>query len=179
MRSLKPRLRAPRKPGRRAADAATATPTAATTARAARRAGKPRRDPAPSRAAYRLHRLWLTPLVRRAVKVGLPLGLLAALVGGWFAQDANREALRDKVAEIRRSIEERPEFMVNLMAIDGASATIADDIREIVPVDFPISSFDLDLDGTEVVAEAALPDDLAVALRHVEKHTKTHRHQCD
>ncbi len=147
MRSLKPRLRAPRKPGRRAADAATATPTAATTARAARRAGKPRRDPAPSRAAYRLHRLWLTPLVRRAVKVGLPLGLLAALVGGWFAQDANREALRDKVAEIRRSIEERPEFMVNLMAIDGASATIADDIREIVPVDFPISSFDLDLDG--------------------------------
>ena len=37
----------------------------------------------------------------------------------------------------------------------------------------------VDFDGAEVVAEAPLPEDLAVALRHVEKHTKTHRHQCD
>ena len=88
----------------------------------------PRRDPAP-------------------VKVGLPLMLVFGMAAGYFGQIENREALMGKVADLRRSIEERPEFMVNLMAIDGASDTIADDIREIVPVDFPISSFDLDLDG--------------------------------
>lgn len=109
--------------------------------------GTVRRDPAPSRVAYRLHRLWLTPLVRKLVKVGLPLMLVFGMAAGYFGQIENREALMGKVADLRRSIEERPEFMVNLMAIDGASDTIADDIREIVPVDFPISSFDLDLDG--------------------------------
>ncbi len=106
-------------------------------------------DPAPSRTAYRLHRLWLRPLVRRATKIGVPLLLLALPLAWYFGQQANREALRDKVAEIRRSIEERPEFMVNLMAIDGASNTVADDIREILPMDFPISSFDLDLKGMQ------------------------------
>ena len=107
----------------------------------------PRRDPAPSRARYRLHRLWLTPSFRRLVKTGVPtLFVIGALVG-YFGQQENRDAVVEKFAEMRRSIEERPEFMVNLMAIDGASDTISDDIREIVPVDFPISSFDLDLEG--------------------------------
>jgi len=53
--------------------------------------------------------------------------------------------LRVKASEIQRSIQERPEFTVKLMAIDGASEDIAEDIREILPVDFPVSSFDLDL----------------------------------
>jgi cell division protein FtsQ len=109
----------------------------------------PHHDPAPSRMSYRLHRLWLTPLIRRTTKIGVPLLLLALPLAWYFGQQPNREALRDKVAEIRRSIEERPEFMVNLMAIDGASNTIADDIREILPMDFPVSSFDLDLEGMQ------------------------------
>jgi cell division protein FtsQ len=37
--------------------------------------------------------------------------------------------------------------MVNLMAIDGASSTVAADIREVTALDFPVSSFDLDLDA--------------------------------
>ena len=36
-----------------------------------------------------------------------------------------------------------------------------------------------DADGNDVVAEAAMPDDLKVALRHVVKHTSTRRTQCD
>jgi len=106
-----------------------------------------RHDPAPSRIGYRLRRLWLTPLIRQTIRIGLPLVLLASALGWAASQDRYRLAVYDKFAEIRSSIEERPEFQVNLMAIDGASDSIADDIREIVPVDFPISSFDLDLAG--------------------------------
>ena len=36
------------------------------------------RDPAPSRVAYRLHRLWLTPIYRKALRVGLPSILILA-----------------------------------------------------------------------------------------------------
>ena len=32
----------------------------------------PRRDPAPTRLAYRMNRLWLTPLFRAMLHVGLP-----------------------------------------------------------------------------------------------------------
>ncbi|MGR3344690.1 MAG: cell division protein FtsQ/DivIB [Paracoccaceae bacterium] len=110
---------------------------------------RPRRDPAPSRIAYRLQRLWLTPYFRAIIRFGLPVMAAILAVGWFFNQQANRDAITEKIAEIRRSIEERPEFTVNLMAIDGATDAVSDDIREIVPVDFPVSSFDLDLDGMQ------------------------------
>lgn len=105
------------------------------------------RDPAPSRAAYRMNRLWLTPSFRFFMRRIAPVLVVAACVGLWFANDANRTAFTDKIAEAKREIQNRPEFMVKLMAIDGASGELSEDIREIVPVDFPISSFDLDLPG--------------------------------
>ena len=55
-------------------------------------------------------------------------------------------AVRDYAADLRRTIEERPEFTVKLMAIDGAAEEVAEDIREILPIDFPVSSFDLELE---------------------------------
>lgn len=105
------------------------------------------RDPAPSRLAYRAHRLWLTPMVRVFVRFGLPAFILVTAFGWYFGQAENRDWMLSEVADIRRSVEERPEFMVLAMAIDGASPSISDDIREVVPVDFPVSSFDLDLEG--------------------------------
>lgn len=105
----------------------------------------PARDPAPSRTAYRMHRLWLTPIYRRMLRVGLPL-LVAVSAVGWYLSDPDHiRGISEKAAEIRRSIQERPEFMVKLMAIDGASDEIAESIRAVLPVDFPVSSFDLDL----------------------------------
>lgn len=114
--------------------------------RAIRRQSLDRRDPAPSRASYKMHRLWLTPIFQRLLRVGLPVFLISLSTGWYFGKPENRQALHDKVAEVRRSIEVRPEFMVKLMAIDGASVYVAQGIREIIPIDFPISSFDLDLD---------------------------------
>lgn len=108
-----------------------------------------RRDPAPSRLRYRLHRLWLTPLFRWCIRVGLPITVVVTAVAMVWTTDETRFAIQGWVADLRQSIETRPEFMVHVMAIDGASTAVAEDIREIVPVDFPVSSFDLDLEGMQ------------------------------
>jgi len=112
-----------------------------------------RRDPAPSRWAYRFQRLWLTPLFRALLRVGVPV-FTAMFFGGWFFSDvANREALQEKFDDVRASVAERPEFQVKLMAIDGASQELNGDIREVLPIDFPLSSFDLDLEKMQAQIE--------------------------
>lgn len=104
------------------------------------------RDPAPSRMRYRMQRWMLTPGIRTALRIGIPLVIVVGAVGGFLADQDRRDAMMLKIGELRASIEERPEFMVGLMAIDGASPGLSDDIREAVPLDFPVSSFDLDLE---------------------------------
>lgn len=113
----------------------------------------PRTDPAPSRLSYRLHRWMLTPLYRRFIRVGLPVLAVVGLCAGYLGDQARREALIGQVAEIRRQIETRPEFMVNLLAVEGASLGVQEDIREIFPYDLPASSFALDLDAIRVMIE--------------------------
>jgi cell division protein FtsQ len=129
-----------------------------------------KRDPAPSRMAYRFHRLWLTPGFRLSLRAGLPAVLTFAAVAFYFGQDNNRQDFIDRAAEIRRSVEERPEFMVKLMAVDGASDELSADIREVLPLDFPISSFDLDLGAMkdaiqELIAGEGAENNVAQALR--------------
>ncbi|RVV98621.1 FtsQ-type POTRA domain-containing protein [Mesobaculum littorinae] len=102
-------------------------------------------DPAPSVLSYRLQRLYLTPAFRYMMRFGLPILLLALVLFITFAEQARRDAVVMWVNDIKRSIQERPEFMVKMMAVDGASESVAQDIREILPVEFPLSSFDLDL----------------------------------
>ena len=103
-------------------------------------------DPAPSRWAWRMQRLMLTPGFRLMLRAGVPfcVTLLAGTV--YLADDARRTAITDAVADARRAVEERPEFMVKLMQVDGAGEEVAQDIREILPVEFPVSSFHLELD---------------------------------
>lgn len=105
----------------------------------------PKHDPAPSRLSYRMQRWMLTPGVRLMLRIGIPFAVVLAATSGFLASEQRRDALNLFVADIRSSIQERPEFMVSLMAIDGAGLNLAEDIREIVPLDFPISSFDMDL----------------------------------
>ena len=107
----------------------------------------PRIDPAPSRWSYRMQRLMLTPLYRNLLRVGLPFAICFGAVSFYMADESRRDAVVQGVADLREQFETRPEFMVNLLAIDGASTSVAEDIREVVQLDFPISSFDLELDG--------------------------------
>lgn len=104
-----------------------------------------RTDPAPSRWAWRMQRLMLTPGFLLAMRVGLPFAAALGAGSYYLSDEANRAAIRDSVAQARAAIEERPEFMVHLMAIDGAESPLADDIRAALPLDFPVSSFDLDI----------------------------------
>ncbi|MFT5344149.1 MAG: cell division protein FtsQ [Paracoccaceae bacterium] len=106
----------------------------------------PKHDPAPSRLSYRIQRLMLTPGVRLLLRIGIPVAVVFAATSGFLANEQRRDALNQFVAEIRSNIQERPEFMVSLMAIDGAGLNLAEDIRQVVPLDFPISSFDMDLE---------------------------------
>lgn len=124
-----------------------------------------RRDPAPSRWQFRLQRWWLTPTIRRLVRIGLPLLSIGLGLFWVFSSEANRAALAEQVTEIRRSVAERPEFMVKAMAIKGATPKLDQDIRDMVPIDFPVSSFDLDLEAVQDRVEqmdAVASADLAI-----------------
>lgn len=105
----------------------------------------PRSDPAPSRWSWRLQRLMLTPGFRFTLRVGLPFCLALVAGGLYLADEERRGAIALKLAEARTSIEERPEFMVKLMAIDGADPALAAEVRAALPLEFPMTSFDLKL----------------------------------
>lgn len=112
------------------------TPTPATT---------PKRDPSPSRAAYRVNRLMLTPFFRAFLRIGAPLAV-SFVIGFWyFGDEGRRMVVTSGIADLRRSIETRPEFMVQLVAINGASPEVDKLLRQTFPLNLPVSSFDLDL----------------------------------
>jgi cell division protein FtsQ len=123
-----------------------------------------RRDPAPSRWGYRYQRLMLTPGFRKLLRVGVPLLIVGGLVAGWTARDANRQMIADAYADMKSQIQQRDEFMVKLMAVDGADDRLSADIRTVLPLEFPVSSFDLDLEEMRQTVEA-LPAVADVSLR--------------
>jgi len=121
------------------------------------------RDPAPSKVAYRLHRLWLTPLFRALLRVGLPAFIVTFGVGHYLGDPDRRLALAGSLADMREAVAQRPEFLVGMMVVDGASPALADAIRAVAAVGLPQSSLDLDLAAVrarivtlDAVAEADL-----------------------
>lgn len=114
----------------------------------------PRRDPAPSRWAYRMQRLWLTPLFRVLFRVGLPLAVVALITAGYLGDAGRRTALVDAFADLRERFQDRPEFMVTLVSIEGAAPELAKAVRERIAVKLPASSFELDLIQLRKRAEA-------------------------
>lgn len=116
-----------------------------------------RLDPRASRLKYRLERLMLTPFFRFTLRVLLPFGLCLGAGGAWFSVDENREAFHLMLSEVRATVENRPEFQVRMMAIDGAAPEVADAIRTDLSIDFPKSSFDLDLEQMQRTVTALDP----------------------
>ncbi|MGB3408015.1 MAG: cell division protein FtsQ/DivIB [Jannaschia sp.] len=114
-------------------------------------------DPAPSKWHYRLQRLWLTPLFRALVRTGIPsFGFVFLFT--WYINDAERlTAIVDRWDRTVRSVQDRPEFMVTLIRIEGASEQLRQDIQEVVPVDLPLSQFVLDIDALRTKLEELDP----------------------
>lgn len=116
--------------------------------------GDVRHDPAPSIWTYRLQRLWLTPMFRRAVRLGLPSLLVLVSVSVYVADAGRRAAIAEGWQSVRSSIVGRPEFQVNLMGVHGASDALIEEIRTTLALSFPVSSFDLDLSALRARIEA-------------------------
>ena len=102
-------------------------------------------DPAPSRAAYRIMRLLLIPRLRLIFTLGFPSLLIFCVTLGLFININVWENISAIKKDLKLAFVERPEFMIKVASIDGSSDELANEIREILPLDFPVSYFDLDI----------------------------------
>jgi len=136
------------------------------------------RDPAPSRAAYRMHRLWLTPLFRSMLRVGLPVFTVTFSAGLYLSDDIRRAEIARTWESAWTAVGERPEFQVNLLAIDGASPVLAEAIRSRLALKFPMSSLEIDMEAAAARIEemdAVADADLRVRSGNVLQVTVTER----
>ncbi len=113
-----------------------------------------RRDPAPSRWQYRMQRLWLTPVFRGLFRFGGPVVVIGLLGLAIFASDARRSAILQSFANLQQQFQQRPEFRVSLMSVEGASRDLSDAVRAKLALRLPMSSFDLDLAALRAKIEA-------------------------
>ena len=120
--------------------------------RTVRREPPLRSDPAPSRAAYRVTRLWLSPLFRGLVRVGLPVAVLISVAVAWAMNSEHRQALVAHVERLQGKISDRPEFTLRQMIITGAAPELSRELRQAMPVKFPVSWFDLDTEQLRAIA---------------------------
>ena len=104
-----------------------------------------KRDPAPSRLRYKFSRWMLSPLIKKVTFFGFPLIILAIPILIYFQDQKNKQQLEEVAFDLYRKIIERPEFMLDALSIEGASDSLNAEIREVLGLHFPISSFDLDL----------------------------------
>ncbi len=102
-------------------------------------------DPAPSRIAYRIMRLMLIPRLRLIFTLGFPSLLIFCATLGLFVNINVWENISAIKKDLKLAFVERPEFMIKVASIDGSSDQLANEIREILPLDFPVSYFDLDI----------------------------------
>jgi len=72
--------------------------------------------------------------------------MILAALGIWASDEQRLDRFAERATELRRQVEERPEFLVRMMVVDGASERVEAEIRQTLPVDFPVSSFDIELD---------------------------------
>jgi len=124
-----------------------------------------RRDPAPSVLAYRLQRWWLSKRVRRAVRLG-PIVLIVAAGASYAALSTD---FQNRVAgyynEARHAVINREEFRVAWLQIDGATEDVKNDIAAAAGVELPMSSLDLDVAAIKArIAELPAVRDVSVRI---------------
>lgn len=121
---------------------------------ARRPTSRTRRDPAPSKWAYRVQRWMLTPYVRGFVVKGIPALAILGAATMWLSHEPNRQAVIGQLTHLREEFEARPEFRVSLARVEGASDDLAEAVRAKLALPLPMSSFDIDLDAARGRIEA-------------------------
>ncbi|MEI4260311.1 cell division protein FtsQ/DivIB [Roseovarius sp. D0-M9] len=128
------------------------------------RQATPKADPAPSRWSYRMQRVLLTPMYRRMLRFGIPFCLTFGVASWYLSDPAVQQRLQLAIADIRHQVQTRPEFMVKLMSVEGASDRVAEEVRDSFAYTLPASSFDMDLDAVRAAVED-IPAVAAAAVR--------------
>jgi cell division protein FtsQ len=113
-----------------------------------------RRDPAPSRLQYRWQRLWLTPFWRFSIRVLLPFAILAGIAALIWSDPVRAGAIKAHVTAMQNAVQNRQEFLMTTLSIEGASPDLADAVRSKLKVALPMSSFDLDLAALRAAAQS-------------------------
>ncbi|MGP9788401.1 cell division protein FtsQ/DivIB [Roseinatronobacter sp. NSM] len=110
-------------------------------------ARKPRRTThLPSRLSYRIQRVWLTPLYRRAITIGLPAAACIMALGVTLASAERRMALSAQLEGIYSAFVDRPDFMVTELRLPDMAPELEQAIRGVITPELPKSSWRLDLD---------------------------------
>ncbi len=110
-------------------------------------------DPSPSLWAYRMQRVMLTPYLRAMLRVGLPVCAVLLAMVIYISSDSRRAALVQVFTDLREKFEQRPEFMVTLISVEGSSQELGDAVRARLDLKLPQSSFDLDLESARARIE--------------------------
>jgi cell division protein FtsQ len=106
-----------------------------------------RHDPAPSRVTYKLHRLWLTPFYRALIRTGLPIACILIGALAYLRDPVVQQKIVMSFNNARTTIEQRPEFLIQQMHIQGVPESFDKLVRDTLNVNLPISSFHLDLEA--------------------------------
>ncbi len=109
-----------------------------------------RLDPAPSKWKYRYQRWMLTPGVRAGMRIGLPAIIIIVIATSWYSREANREYVFAQVSEWKAQFQQRPEFMITSINVNGADDELRKLVFSIVNMPLPASSFELDIEDVRV-----------------------------
>lgn len=104
------------------------------------------RDPAPNKWRYRFQRWWLTPWLRALIRTGVPAFLVVFGVMILLSNDENRARFNQAIKEARQAVQNRPEFMVETLVMNGTTYEVEQEIRTHLNLSLPQSTYDLNLD---------------------------------
>ncbi|MEM6306439.1 MAG: cell division protein FtsQ/DivIB [Pseudomonadota bacterium] len=107
----------------------------------------PKADPAPTRLTMKVQRWVLSPAFRPFLRFVLPFGLCIVAGAGVVTNDHAMDRLQASVAEAQNIIATRPEYLLQSMAVTGASDIVKSEIAVALGISFPISGLNADLDA--------------------------------
>ena len=110
-------------------------------------------DPAPSRLTYKFQRLWLLRGFRVLIKVAIPLFMFLVVAVFYFPIQKTLDDLSSTLSKTIDSLADRPELSVKLVSIETISPNLEKTVRDMIPVNLPISGFDLDLNDIRKTIE--------------------------